>query len=402
MRSCSLLLATFLLLGNCAPKPISLIRKATIQQSSFNQTIPYTKVKRIIVVKMRLNNQRTYRFIWDTGAAVTVLSRKVVKELGLKPLTKMKITDSHKRRKTLEMVNLRKVELGGVKFKNIAGLVVDYPKTSALPCYADGGIIGTNLIARCNWTIDYARQILTFTNQPYHLHKNPQAIPFKTGFSGKMYFSARILNKTIGNILLDSGSNGALDLKSSNSLQANILKKYPATRILDGTTQGLYGTRLDTVYKVHLDSIQIGQLAPISVPIEFSKYTGRKVGNKVLENFKIKIDYTNKRMLWQVQTVMTDNHKLFGLVLKRLKNGKVVIGSLYEPSEATKKGLKLNTEIVQINDKPLQDYFKDSCSFYDWQFTMNKMSKLKITLKNGEKIQLVKKALRSKIWYKSK
>lgn len=233
---------------SCTPKATRMIRKAKVQTAKFKQNLPYVAINRIIVVKAKLNNQRTYRFIWDTGAGVTVLTSKVVKELGLKPRAKMNIGDSRKRRKTLNLVNVKQFELGGVKFKNIAGLEVAYGNTSVLPCIADGGIIGTNIIARCNWTIDYAQQVLTFTNQPYQLQTNPKAFAFKTSSTGRIYFDAQIKGKTVKNILFDSGSAGGLDLHLRYGVKTGWLKRIPSTKLLDGTTQGLYGTRLDTTY----------------------------------------------------------------------------------------------------------------------------------------------------------
>jgi hypothetical protein len=386
---------------SCTPKATRMIRKAKVQTAKFKQNLPYVAINRIIVVKAKLNNQRTYRFIWDTGAGVTVLTSKVVKELGLKPRAKMNIGDSRKRRKTLNLVNVKQFELGGVKFKNIAGLEVAYGNTSVLPCIADGGIIGTNIIARCNWTIDYAQQVLTFTNQPYQLQTNPKAFAFKTSSTGRIYFDAQIKGKTVKNILFDSGSAGGLDLHLRYGVKTGWLKRIPSTKLLDGTTQGLYGTRLDTTYVVGLDSIKVGKSPLIKVPTEFSRYVNKKIGNQIMQHFKVAIDYPHKRMLWTPVTPIVPNKKLMGALFKRDEKGKVIVGSLYLPSDASAKGVKLNDEVVQIDGQPLNKYFNDNCSFYQWMFSLHTIQNLEITLKGGKKIKLTKKQLGTRLWWKT-
>lgn len=396
-----LLLITFFLL-KCTPSAKEYMTRASIQTQKFTKTIPYTTVKRLIIVKAKLNNQRTYRFIWDTGAASTVLTRKVADDLGLKKVLSAKVADSHKQSKNLDLVNLKTFELGGVKFSNVAGLVIDYPETSALPCYADGGVIGTNIIAQCNWKIDYARQELTFTSKSYNLDKVTEAIPFKTGFSGKIYFDAQVQGEIIKDILLDSGSSGGLDLKATDKTHAAILKRYASNRLLDGTTQGVYGTRLDTAYVLTLDSVKVGQLPYTRVPVEFSHYVHKKIGNKILQHYTISIDYSNRRMLWQQKKSVKSYNKSLGIVLSRKAGGKVTIGSIYEPSDASEKGINLNDEVVEIDGKPLSNYFDDNCSFYKWLFERSKTEKMQITLKNGKKITLNNRQLSTRFWWRKK
>lgn len=393
-----LLILLFLNLG-CAPKPLKLIRRASVQKNTFKQILPYTSVKSIMVVKMKLQNGQTYRFIWDTGASVTIISRNVATALGLKSVTNMKVIDSRKKSKRLGMVKLNKVELGNVKFKNIAALVIDFPQESVFSCYAEGGIIGTNIIARCNWTIDYEKQELTLTNTPFDLHKNSQVIAFKTGFSGRMFFDAHLLGKPIKNILFDSGSTGVLDVTTNFGIKSGILKKYPSNKLTDGTTQGIYGTRIDTSYLLTLDSLKVGKLTKSQANVEISKFTSTKVGNQILQHFKIHIDYTNKKMLWLPRKTNSPKKQTFGVLFKRDKNGKISIGSLYQPSKAAAEGIKINQEVVKINGKVAKDFFKDKCDFYDWMFNLGKNKEISLTFKNGRTITLERKPLAQKFWW---
>ncbi len=351
-----------------------------------------------MIVKMKLKNNRTYRFLWDTGAAATVINREVANELGLKTISSMKVVDSRKTSRRQGIVNLGKVEIAGVKFKNIAAFVIDFPEESVISCYADGGIIGANIISRCNWTIDYQTQQLTFTNSPFNLHTNTQAIPFKTSFSGKMYFQAQLMGKTIQNILFDSGSSGGLDLSLKFGLKTGLLQKFPSNKLIDGTTQGIYGTRIDTTYLSVIDSLTLGKQMQSSIPVEFGKLSKTKVGNRVLQNFKIHIDFTHKRMLLEPRNAPSYLWITFGVLFKRASNGKVSIGSLFQPSDAAKKGLKVGDEVVAIDDQPVKTFFKDKCHFYDWQFKLNQLDQIKLTLKNKQQIVLQQRPLALKFW----
>ena len=121
-----------------------------------------------------------------------------------------------------------------------------------------------------------------------------------------------------------------------------------------------------------------------------------------MQHFKVKIDYGHKRMLWTPVTPIAPPKGSMGALFKRDKKGKVVVGSLYFPSDASAKGVKLNDEVVQFNGQPLNKYFNDSCSFYQWIFSLHTIQNLEITLKSGKKINLTKKQLGTRLWWKTK
>ncbi|OJJ20483.1 hypothetical protein BKI52_18675 [marine bacterium AO1-C] len=399
MRLPYLILLVILVNVGCSRKPIQVINRASVQTQPFKQTIPYSTIKRVMIVKMKLKNNRTYRFLWDTGAAATVINRKVANELGLKAVSSMKVVDSRQKSRRQGIVNLGKVEIAGVKFKNIAAFVIDFPEESVISCYADGGIIGANIISRCNWTIDYETQQLTLTNSPFNLHKNTKAIPFKTNFSGKMYFQAQLMGNTINNVLFDSGSSGGLDLNFKFGLKTGILKKFPSNKLIDGTTQGIYGTRIDTTYLSMIDSLKLGSQMKSGIPVEFGKLSDTKVGNRVLQNFKVHIDFAHKHLLLEPRNAPFESRLTFGVLFKRATNGKVSIGSLFQPSYAAQKGLKVGDEIIAIDDQPVKTFFKDKCHFYDWQFKLDQLKQIKLTLTNKQQVILEQKPLALKFWW---
>ena len=399
MKLLYFLLITILLNVGCSPTPVRLIQRASVQTKSFKQTIPCETSKRLLIVNMKLPNNRTYRFIWDTGADATVISQKLANELGLKAATQMIVVGARKKEQKQDIVNLKQVEIGSVKFKNIAAFVIDFPEESAISCVADGGIIGANLISKCNWIIDYEKRQLTLTSTPLNLHKNRQAIPFKTNFAGRIFFDAELAGHPFKNILLDSGSGGSLDLKTNEGIKSGILKKFPSNKVIDGTTQGIYGSNLDTTYRALVDSFKVGNYTLPSIPVEFSELESTKIGNVILQNFKIQFDFVHKYMLWQPRNTSIAPSITLGVLFTRVQNGKVRIGSLYQPSDAALQGLKIQDEIVAINDQPVETLFKDKCHFYQWMFRMKELKQMKLTLKNKPPVLLKPKPLARKFWW---
>jgi len=399
MRLFYFVVITVLLNIGCSPKPIQVIRRASVQTKAFKQTIPCETSKRLLIVKMKLPNNRTYRFIWDTGADATVISQKLADELGLKAVTQMTVVGARKKEQKQNIVNLKQVEIGSIKFKNIAAFVIDFPEESAISCLVDGGIIGANLISQCNWIIDYEKQQLTLTSNSLNLHKNKQAIPFKTNFAGRVFFDAELAGQPLKNILLDSGSSGTLDLKTNESVKSGILKKFPSNKVIDGTTQGIYGSNLDTTYRALVDSFKVGNYTLPSIPVEFSELESTKIGNIILQHFKIQFDFAHKYMLWQPRNTSIAPGITLGVLFTRAQNGKVRVGSLYQPSDAILQGLKIQDEIVAINDQPVETFFKDKCHFYQWMFRLKELKQIKLTLKNKRSILLKPKPIARKFWW---
>ena len=97
--------------------------------------------KTLPLVEVKINGKGPYKFLFDTGANVTILQTRVVDELklpNLKPVGK-------------PILQVKDLQIGNAHFKNLLVGARDWEEKI-------DGIIGFNLFADCLITIDYQKQ----------------------------------------------------------------------------------------------------------------------------------------------------------------------------------------------------------------------------------------------------
>jgi hypothetical protein len=105
---------------------------------------------RHIAVQVKINGEGPFRLIFDTGAPVTLVSRRAAKAAGL--------------RGGLTGATARTFEIGGVKQEDLAVTVFDHPTVKALAevCGDLDGIVGFNFFSRYDLAVDYRASKLSF------------------------------------------------------------------------------------------------------------------------------------------------------------------------------------------------------------------------------------------------
>lgn len=115
-----------------------------------------------MVVEARVNGKGPYRFIFDLGAPVTLLSNKVAEAVGAidKKAPKSFMMGARGAGKVESM------EFGDLKADDVPVIVMDHPAVKALGGLLGKpleGIIGYTFWARYRMTIDYQAKQMTFT-----------------------------------------------------------------------------------------------------------------------------------------------------------------------------------------------------------------------------------------------
>jgi Aspartyl protease/PDZ domain len=127
---------------------------------------------RHLVVQAKVNGKGPYRFIFDTGAPIMLLSRKVGREAGLLDKDgggKKPPTGPASFGTVPGQVTIGKLELGGLAAEDLPGVVMDHPTVGAIAKVFGPieGIVGFPFFARFRTTIDYQAKELTFTPNGY-------------------------------------------------------------------------------------------------------------------------------------------------------------------------------------------------------------------------------------------
>src|SRR5437763_15759833 len=118
---------------------------------------------RHLVVQVKVNGKGPYRFIFDTGAPIMLLSRKVGREAGLSD----KDGAGNKRPAVFGavpgQVTIGKLDRGGLAAEDLPGVVMDHPTVGAIAQVFGPieGIVGFPFFPRYRTTLDDQARALT-------------------------------------------------------------------------------------------------------------------------------------------------------------------------------------------------------------------------------------------------
>jgi hypothetical protein len=114
-----------------------------------------------MVVKAKINDQGPFRFIFDLGAPITLLSNRAGERSGA--------VKRDAPRSLLFSIRgeseVKSLEIGGLTAKNVPVVILDHPVLRALGSFLGkplDGILGYTFFARYKTTIDYQARTMTF------------------------------------------------------------------------------------------------------------------------------------------------------------------------------------------------------------------------------------------------
>jgi hypothetical protein len=120
-----------------------------------------------MAVMAKVNGKGPYRLIFDTGAPITLLNRKVAREAGLlKGVPAAPFGDLFGG--ATEAV-IKELEVGSQKAGGVDAVVMDHPTVEAISRALGPieGIVGFPFFARFKMTLDYQAKTLTFVPSAY-------------------------------------------------------------------------------------------------------------------------------------------------------------------------------------------------------------------------------------------
>jgi hypothetical protein len=371
-----ILLAVMSLLGSgCSAvktlRVVKALRGGSSGQKDFHVVFPYTEKLGLRTLPVKLNGSNTtYSFIFDTGAGATVISGTLAKELNLKKVGSIGVTDALGQSHKQDVVMIEELHVGGLVFHHIGAVVMDYDTLSVIPCIGKDGILGINVISLANWTVDNAQKKFEITDSELPVDVNfTDVLPF-TQKAKLPYVSLGVDNHRYAKVLVDMGANSGVTLPLDSFAKNHSLAARRHYMHIDGSTQGLFGNKVDTTYTVEPKDVVLGDIMQRLQYIETSRNTSAKIGNKLWNDYKVGFDFKNQRMLLIRQVDRnTTLQPLSGLGLSLdRKDGKVIISTVFENSPATRAGLQRGDEITAINGRLVSTYYPSYCDFILWAY----------------------------------
>lgn len=372
LRSSGRLFFLLLLFTGCTTYS-SLRKGVSHQQGEFITEVPVRINNNLLALDVYPNNsEEPLEFIFDTGASISVISRDAATRLGLKTVLNKRIGDSRGQRQRLELVVIDRLHIGCVEFRNVVAAVADYGPNSILPCVGRDGILGNNLIRLANWRYN-GDSILHLSSTPWH-DVDSVLVTIPLAGNARPYLTLEVNGKKVENLLLDTGSGGHLDIPVSkfNELFTDSVLSYTE---IDGTSQGLFGSRTDTIHLALAERIGYGA-AQWPALIEFGTLSTPKLGMKWLRNFRWEINEGQTGLrLRTLDTVRPAPEKTTFGFTPLLQDKRLIVSSVVLGSDAYESGLRLGMELRWVNGKTADD-FPDLCSFVNWLGNLKDMERL--------------------------
>ncbi len=341
-------------------------RPATASQSNVQfekgQTaivLPFTG-ENLIIVEVRVNDSAPMKFLFDTGAGITVVSEKVAAKLKLKKVDDL---DAKGVGGTVQGSLAQGITLSvpGVKVFNqpVAVLPLDFPcELSDI-----SGIIGYNFINEFVVAIDYdAKRISLFPPGTYKYAGPGERIPIEiVGNTPRVRGQVALTGTSPVEAVfeLDTGSDGTLRLKSHFVKRHSFIEALKSR--MDSVHRGA-GGELKTL-DGRLRLLRLGRFNVADALVSFETDTEGSpgedndgpLGNEILRRFRLVIDYSRKQMFIEPNTHLTEpiDSGMSGLEFDSEDCQLSKVTGVTAGSPAAGAGIKPGDEVVAINGRTL-------------------------------------------------
>ena len=269
--------------------------------------VPFILVSELIIVPVSINGSKPLDFVFDTGAAATViLESNNTHLLTLKSDSKLDIAGGGEDFQSIaNVVPNIDVALGEIEL--IDQTIIHLP-ISSVPFFKDSdsvffdGIIGYDFLKRFAIKIDYDKAVITLSEQTDFAKTETehdiswQRLPISIeGDMSYVSVNAQLSTKqtTPLKLLIDTGFSGTFEIAQAKHDKLSV-PYYPSR------TQGLNG--YSTIHVSKSKSLSLGNYSKSNVPVLYNMSTNTEVdnsellGNQFLKHFNLIFDYRNEQL----------------------------------------------------------------------------------------------------------
>lgn len=344
--------------------------------SNFIDTLQFETIYGLPIVTVTINgSDEQYKFLFDMGATTTIISSELSEKLELESLYYFKSTDSQGKTKKHDYVKIDSLKIGNTIFYDFVAGETTYPENSILRCALPDGILGANVMKSLIWQVDYKNEYLIFSDNIENFNIADEIVRIKMSRkppSSCPYITISKNGEKTRGIIFDTGSNGGINIPLSKKNDFE-----PTVKLIDQSTQGLFGAGADTIYHSDNQNIKIGSIELDNVPVEYN-FRGKKIiGNAFLKNFLITADFRSRNIyLKPNKKIEFDRTDFSGYGFScSIFDTSIVVSSIYENSPAELAGMQINDTITHLNNLPVNSYFDTFCDFYKWFYEFHRLDK---------------------------
>ena len=272
---------------------------ASIDGGAASVTVPFRLLNNHIYVAAKVNGKGPYTFLVDTGGH-TLLSPRLVSDLGLKSVGQTTMTGAGEGHSTSGFAHFDEIAIGGVRLRDQVGFATEIydPSIEGLPV---DGMVGFELFRRMAVQIDYGRRTMTFTDPARFTPKGAgTAIPFV--FYDHLPNVKGLIGDLPARFDIDTGSRSEIDI-TSPFVAAHQLRAKFSKGVSTVTGWGVGGPARS--YVVRMPAVTLGGIKTENVVAGLSESKRGSisdpnyevnVGSGFLKRFVATFDYAHQTM----------------------------------------------------------------------------------------------------------
>jgi predicted aspartyl protease len=367
------------ILSACGIRSAFILKKTTPPELNEKTVVlNYIENRSAIILPVKINNKK-YRFVYDTGAQATLISKEIMPRLpadrddiSLKKKSHINITDVRNSVQKLKVSVLDSLQLSpDLTYTGVGVLVYDFNKTPAFSCIQIDGVIGTNVIRQNNWKIDFDNHKVEVSGLEKEVKKTDKtiALPFSQDHRGVPYVDL-FMNETEQQFMVDIGKNSDLI-----SLSSELPFDEYQHKTVGHSSFGLFGkNKQDTITYGSANLTDSAQFEIKNIRLTHATHTHSLIGVGFLHKFyhTATFDYKNNQILLEKKENV--NREIMNYPVS------VMVGK----NNLTISSKDINLSDIQIGDTVVGINKVD----YDGSNTCELVEEVKNSRKNGNPIIL--------------
>lgn len=329
--------------------------------------LPFEYATRHVWLRASIDGGPERDFLFDTGASVTVLDSTFAAGAGIATEGRMQAAGAGAAGSAawakLGSLAVRGPDGDGVELRDLQVAVLSVNPTFAPYFWREmAGILGYDVISRFVVTIDYDRGLLVLRDPKSFRYAGAEA-PLPMVMNGVVPALRGTLDgKYEGLFRLDVGSSSTVDLHAPFAKRHGVEKRLSGRRLVSGAgfgghfTSTLGRAKAMAFGPYRWDDPMVSVSHATEGAFASEEFAGN-VGNRILERFRVTLDYDNRRIWLEPGARYRDRDSFTraGVLLVR-EEGRVLARSVLPGSPAGKAGLREGDEVTAVDGRPVGDW----------------------------------------------
>ena len=328
-----------------------------IYPKDYSTVVPYENINGKLIIKVDVNG-KSYRFIIDTGAAMTLIDKKIL-EVSNHSAFSVPVVDQSGKEELLPVIILNHIRIGHANFSEVPVITMDIDENPLFKCFNVDGILGNHLLAYSTVRISSTDKTITLTDGPSTLQLNKEHSSEFSVISGLPFIDVRFLNgdnAAVEPVLFDVGANLLYQLRLEHLpyfQEQNFVQPVKST---GSASIGAFGySEEEVVFLVSIPKIEINGAVFNGILTETAGNRNSSIiGSYLLDFGIVTLDYINRLFYFEPFNKVNEVNKKIIPISPKISGNKLVVGIIWDAS--LENQISVGDQIVSIDDKDYTNF----------------------------------------------